>query len=504
MATASTKADRPRFRRFFQWRLRTLLVGVMLPAALLAGWMAPYWHERQFIGRLRKLGAEVTTVPAGPVWLQRLSDEPPLLHATKISLPLAKRAKITDRDLAGVEKCHELQAVYFNCSAIGDPTLERLDALPQLSDVRISSTAVSIGAAAIFAARHPAADVSFEPGSFLVAANQPPVDTRHLVRAIRLATRWRLAVADYRGDRRARLGAWEWQVGTLESLCKRLATWFRAAPTDGQSDLMEVTQLALAEARIEWAVASGDRAALSSAFATIDPTIRRLSSTRYTFDVDRDWDASGALERAELVARILRDSARWQKNLKLEIQSHQEHVERLQRLVKQIAAARRGTASFDSGLLPSAILQLLTSAAELAALKRETQTLERASNATLIAAADLRRSQPLGKQLDMESFLRNEQAAVAEIRVAELCGKPARATAARRRWREVVRDARSVVYLQTEPGEDGTEVETWAYIVCLDAVERLQEQGDQFLNSPLESFFEEPTLRRALGRLHQE
>jgi hypothetical protein len=82
MTSRGPDAQSPR-RRWFQWRLRTLLILMTCWAVLLALWrvyLEPIRRSQIAIERLAKLQVPLTTEPAGPPWLRRLLGEDHLQH----------------------------------------------------------------------------------------------------------------------------------------------------------------------------------------------------------------------------------------------------------------------------------------------------------------------------------------------------------------------------------------------------------------------------------------
>jgi hypothetical protein len=497
MATARATADRPRFRRFFQWRLRTMLLGLMLPAALLAGWLAPYLHERQVIGRLRKLGATVTTVPAGPAFLQRLSDDPPIQHVTRISFERADRTKIGDEQLAGIEHCRSLEQIDLEGCRIGAQTLERLSGLPKLWQVGIAKTGISIGTAAIFAARKPHVPLREEIGFSLFRATQAAFDaetiTLHqMLEAVRLATRWHVAVAEQRKDRSARLGALERQSDQLDRLVKMIHALNLAGAKGGEADRLETAQLAAARAELDLAIARGERSTIGARRAKIAGLCRSWLGPSRRLPVEYHYYAEQVLANVRVASELLLDEARAKGDRASEIEIHRQSITQLEWLASAIAQVQRSAGAYDTALVPRAEMRLAEARAVLAHLKGDPRGVDLWADEALAAAellkarsAELVDSEVYSPWYGIHDHQRGHETA---LRLAELRNRPQDAQSARKAWRAYLRDVQRKVGSLYLWSSHGGEADIWAYLLCLEAIERLKDDPDTFLNSSLHAF----------------
>lgn len=78
-----------RWRRWFQYRLRTLLIVIVMAALVSAAWakyVEPYRRERQLERMVTALGGSVSTEAAGPEWLQLIVGPGSTSVVTTISL----------------------------------------------------------------------------------------------------------------------------------------------------------------------------------------------------------------------------------------------------------------------------------------------------------------------------------------------------------------------------------------------------------------------------------
>jgi hypothetical protein len=505
MATARATADRPRFRRFFQWRLRTMLLGLMLPAALLAGWLAPYLHERQFIGRLRKLNATVLTAPAGPEFLQRLSDDPPIQHVTRISFERADRSNIGDAQLVGIEHCRSLEQIDLEGCRIGAETLQRLSGLPKLWQVGIAKTGISIGTAASFAARKPHVPLREEIGFSLFRATQAAFDaetiTLHqMLEAIRLATRWHVAVAEQRNDRPARFGALERQCDQLDRLVKMIHALSLAGAKGGEAHRLQTAQLAAARAELELAVARGE-STIDARRAAIAGLCRSWLGPSRRLPVEYHYYAEQVLANVSVASELLLDEARAKGDRVSEIEMQRLTVEQLEWLSSVIAQAQRSAGAYDTAILPRAEMRLAEARAVLAHLKGDARAVDLWADEALAAAkllkarsAELVDSEVYSPWYGIHDHQRGFETA---LRLAELRKRPQDAIAAKKAWRGYLRDAQRKVGSLYLWSSHGGEADIWTYLLCLEAIERLKDAGDKFLDSSLHDFAEPDVAMRS-------
>jgi len=127
----------------FQWHLRTLLCVLTVIALALAGWRA--WltqlrEEAVVIERLRRLGASVRTVAAGPSWLQQAPGFR-YRHATVVHLDVSQKP-ILDDDLTSLSKLPRLRELRFK-DRVNLATLQRLQDFPELAEVSLAGTNVT-------------------------------------------------------------------------------------------------------------------------------------------------------------------------------------------------------------------------------------------------------------------------------------------------------------------------------------------------------------------------
>ncbi len=112
-------------RRWFQFRLRTLLLVTAGCAVVLAMWttyLSPYRAQHRAIAALTELGAVVTTEPAGPAWLRKLVGDEYLVNLTFVSFPFDS----TDSDLKHLKGLNNLEVLWSGGTPVSDAGLNTL------------------------------------------------------------------------------------------------------------------------------------------------------------------------------------------------------------------------------------------------------------------------------------------------------------------------------------------------------------------------------------------
>jgi hypothetical protein len=101
---SETQSSGKPFRRWHQWRLKTLLIVMTLWAVALGLWrwyLEPIRRSHVARTRLAELGAGIKTEPAGPAWLQRVAGEDYLKHVVAVELWTCKFERIKSADPEG-------------------------------------------------------------------------------------------------------------------------------------------------------------------------------------------------------------------------------------------------------------------------------------------------------------------------------------------------------------------------------------------------------------------
>ena len=148
--------------RWFQFRLRTLLVFVTL-CAILCSWLAvkkqQAKREREAAAAIEKLGADVSwSKSSGPAWLWRLLGDDLFVHVESLDLNppgvghahkpsrstfLERFDIITDATLENLEKMRDLEILQLCRTNMTDSALEHLKGLNRLQELELFGTNVT-------------------------------------------------------------------------------------------------------------------------------------------------------------------------------------------------------------------------------------------------------------------------------------------------------------------------------------------------------------------------
>jgi hypothetical protein len=158
MLDAAPNASSPTgpWRRWLQFRLRTLLAVVTVAAAAVWAfrlYVEPYRQQRQALEVVQKLGGRAVTAEAGP-WQRRLLGAD-LQNITLIDLADCHQV---DEYLPHVATLPCLQTLVLGGEEFTDDHLRRLR-LPRLTGLVLDSTSVSDEALAAWQVQHPVAEV---------------------------------------------------------------------------------------------------------------------------------------------------------------------------------------------------------------------------------------------------------------------------------------------------------------------------------------------------------
>ena len=130
--------------RWFQYRLRTLLIVVTLCAIPFA-WVAAKWlqlkREQEAARAFETLGGLVNwSKPSGPVWLRDLIGDDLFTH---IELLYLFGTEVTDTGLENIKGLGELQTLNLWATKITDTGLENLKGLSQLRTLDLGETKIT-------------------------------------------------------------------------------------------------------------------------------------------------------------------------------------------------------------------------------------------------------------------------------------------------------------------------------------------------------------------------
>lgn len=134
-------AAKPRVR-WFQFRLRTLLVGLTLLAVVPGGYVvyqrAEARKQKAAVDELNELGAEVY---ARPKWLHSLLV--PGAPGDVVGLGLRNRTRVNDSNLAPLADLSELIWLDLQYTAVTDAGLVHLSGLKKLERLRLDETQIT-------------------------------------------------------------------------------------------------------------------------------------------------------------------------------------------------------------------------------------------------------------------------------------------------------------------------------------------------------------------------
>ncbi len=131
-----TDSPKPK-RRWFQFSLRALLLLTAVSAVLLWLWtiyVAHYRAQGRAAAALRKLGASVSTEPAGPAWIRKLVGEESFVNVTGCALV---EEATTDADLEHLKGLTKLEYLWLSGTQVTDAGVADLqESLPNLAIYR--------------------------------------------------------------------------------------------------------------------------------------------------------------------------------------------------------------------------------------------------------------------------------------------------------------------------------------------------------------------------------
>jgi hypothetical protein len=152
MEAEPPKADPPKDkRRWFQFSLRTLLIGTLIcaiPCALLGRKIERKRNERNAIEAIKALGGQVfyvheeypPTEPPGALWLRKVLGENFFDEIDSVEL---SESAITDDDVVILNSLPQLRGISARKTRISDAALETLKGSTQVQILTLSDTGVT-------------------------------------------------------------------------------------------------------------------------------------------------------------------------------------------------------------------------------------------------------------------------------------------------------------------------------------------------------------------------
>lgn len=195
-------------RRWFQWRLRTLLAVVTFCAVATAFFIAPRVREQAVIAWLREQEAGLTLEADGPEWLRRLIGEKFLQHVVAVEV---RKTPIAGADLSRFDDLPRLRTLHFMQSILCDFMIPR-PAEPERLDA-VTTSRLSPADVEGFVDKHPAVDCdvafaeSLYQASLRAYQNDPGRQLRDVIFACQIAARWKMACAEYKPKKTAGIDA---------------------------------------------------------------------------------------------------------------------------------------------------------------------------------------------------------------------------------------------------------------------------------------------------------
>lgn len=486
----------------FQWRLRSLLGVLTVIALALAGWrawVAPLHEEAMVIARLRRLGAGVRTVAAGPAWLQQAPGFR-YRHATLVHLDVCSKP-ILDGDLTSLSKLPRLRELRFK-DRITPAALERLQEFPELVAVSLADTnitdadlhflrdmpqlkSVALGNQVTIRGLEGLADARpdlncgyaeslYKLGFDAARGLEPEV----VVYDFEVAARWKYTCAGFKPDpRQSELAALQQLAGNYEQLLRQVA---------GPPRFRSVVSCALASTRMRHLMLSGneDAARRESLHAVAAANqARDLSWRAYEANVEL---VRGLLHALELCKNTQSAAAEIQGDAVAKLSALQSYVRDLHRLQQQVAAlyaiSQRGG---EADHYCSVELACAFADAELAALQGDDQERHLILECARDAAAELPQSLlDYGGIVDGLDFFQShelikrfeEESALPRHDMTE-------ARRARERWSNFVADWCG--RLQRVPQLDPRKPQATLISMCLYATDRIDREGRPFFERTL-------------------
>ncbi len=144
-----------RYRRWLQFRLRTLLVGVLAIAASLAAWrwlVEPYRIQQATMAAIAEAGGTYEAEPAGPSWLWAVLGDRWCQNVTHVDL---SEVEVDDHTLEQVVRLPALRRLSVSGPALTDRWLEQLSRLPVLDQLVVGRASVTRAAVDAFEQARP-------------------------------------------------------------------------------------------------------------------------------------------------------------------------------------------------------------------------------------------------------------------------------------------------------------------------------------------------------------
>jgi Leucine-rich repeat (LRR) protein len=134
---------RPSKMRWYQYRLRTLLILVTLAAVGMAAfktYIEPFRAQRRAAERLAALGARIEYRPGGPAWLRAIAGEERFLDVVMVHL---ESCSFGDDDLAALAALPHVERLYLAQTRLSDEGLRHVAPLRRLRRMSLWNTRIT-------------------------------------------------------------------------------------------------------------------------------------------------------------------------------------------------------------------------------------------------------------------------------------------------------------------------------------------------------------------------
>ena len=133
-----------RYRSFLQFRLRTLLVFLLLASFAMALWhryLDSYREQQQAVAAIAKHAKHISFKPGQPAWMRHFSEE--RVFKDVVHLSFQSHREFTDEDMAHLAKMPRLARLSLQHTSVTDEGLRHLSKLTELNTLSLESTAVT-------------------------------------------------------------------------------------------------------------------------------------------------------------------------------------------------------------------------------------------------------------------------------------------------------------------------------------------------------------------------
>jgi hypothetical protein len=332
-------------RRWFQWRLRTLLGVVTLCAVATGLFIAPRVRERAVVAWLNEKEASITFEPEGPEWLRRLIGDKFLQRVVGVEI---SSELIVQADLARFDDLRQLRTLRLCDTDYG----VRFHLYPNLRNPVTMPPSLSVADVEQFVDMRPEVDcnVAFAESLYHASAHEyqnNPGQLRDVLFACQTASRWKVACAAYKAQPAAIIAAHQQLVSWLE----RIASMVDANVAEHASGVSPadavLAKCVLLDARLKLAQEQQSSSAQSAAInkgAAVAAELLRITdpaagnSACDPFQLDFDWSNAFGLLLAK--ARLEHTTDVEQAVLRQQVQAYRAMAAKITTLY--VAAALGG------------------------------------------------------------------------------------------------------------------------------------------------------------------